>query len=184
MHIAGIDYSLNGPSICVFDTKNKFNFDNCSFYYLTDTKKYATTFRGNIHGESFADYNGDCERYGSISDWVMRICIGCSRVALEGYAYNATGRVFNIAENTGVLKYKLYQASIPVYVIEPTVVKKLATGKGNADKQMMFDSFFEETKLDLHNMITPNKTNVGSPVTDIVDSYYICKQLFHEIIGV
>jgi Holliday junction resolvasome RuvABC endonuclease subunit len=114
----------------------------------------------------------------------MRICIGCSRVALEGYAYNATGRVFNIAENTGVLKYKLYQASIPVYVIEPTVVKKLATGKGNADKQMMFDSFFEETKLDLHNMITPNKTNVGSPVTDIVDSYYICKQLFHEIIGV
>jgi Holliday junction resolvasome RuvABC endonuclease subunit len=114
----------------------------------------------------------------------MRISIGCSRIALEGYAYNATGRVFNIAENTGVLKYKLYQASIPVDIVEPTVVKKLASGKGNADKQMMFDSFFRETKIDLQTMITPNKTHISSPVSDIVDSYYICKQLYHEILGV
>jgi len=184
MNIAAIDYSLNGPAICVFNTKNRFSFSNCSFYFLTDTKKYATSFHGNIHGELFDEYDGDCERYGDISDWVMRICIGCSRVGLEGYAYNATGRVFNIAENTGILKYKLYKASIPVDIIEPTVVKKLATGKGNADKQMMVDAFFAETKMDLHTMITPNKTNVGSPVTDIVDSYYICKQLFHEILGV
>jgi hypothetical protein len=184
MIIAGIDYSLNGPCICVFNTKNKFNFQNCSFYYLTDTKKYATTFHGNIHGETFSAYDGDCERYGSISDWVMRVCLGCSQIALEGYAYNATGRVFNIAENTGILKYKLYQASIPVDIMEPTRIKKLATGKGNADKQTMVNSFFVETGIDLHTMITPNKTNVGSPVTDIVDSYYICKQLFHEIIKI
>ena len=57
-----------------------------------------------------------------------------------------------------------------------------ATGKGNADKQMMVDAFHKETGLDLHTMITPNKTLVGSPVTDIVDSFYICKQLFTEVL--
>lgn len=182
MIIAGIDYSLNGPSICIFNTKSKFSFNSCSFYFLTDTKKYATTFRGNIHGELFETYDGDCERYGSISDWVMRICVGCSNIGLEGYAYNATGRVFNIAENTGILKYKLHQALIPVDIIEPTKVKKLATGKGNADKETMVNSFMTETGIDLHNLITPNKTNVGSPVTDIVDSYYICKALYTDIL--
>ena len=181
MVIAGIDYSMNGPAICIFNTDNRFTFTNCSFYYLTDIKKYATSFYGNIHGELFDDYSGDCERYGSLADWVMRVCVGCANVALEGYAYNATGRVFNIAENTGILKYRLYQASIPVDIIEPTKVKKLATGKGNADKQTMFDYFYRETAIDLHTMITPNKTNVGSPVTDIVDSYYICKELFYDL---
>jgi hypothetical protein len=181
MIIAGIDYSLNGPSICIFDTLKDFKFENCSFYFLTDTKKYATTFRGNIHGELFSDYDQDCERYDSISEWVMDICMGCSMIGLEGYAYNATGRVFNIAENTGILKYKLYQKSIPIEIIEPTKDKKLATGKGNADKQMMVDAFSEETGLDLHKMITPNKTLVGSPVTDIVDSFYICKTLFSAL---
>jgi hypothetical protein len=182
MIISGIDYSLNGPAICVFDTKNKvFDFKHCNFYFLTDTKKYANMFLNNIHGELFKPYDEECERYDSISDWVMRICMGSDYVALEGYAYNATGRIFHIAENTGILKYKLYQASIPVEIIEPTKVKKVATNKGNADKTLMHKFFVEETGLDLQEIMTPNKTNIGSPVTDIVDSFYICKLLYESI---
>jgi len=181
MIISAIDYSLNGPAICVFDTaKKQFNFKNCTFYFLTDTKKYATTFMNNIHGELFQPYDADCERYDSISDWVMRVTIGSDMVALEGYAYNATGRVFHIAENTGILKYKLYQASIPVEIIEPSKVKKLATGKGNSDKSQMYQSFLEETDIELQKIITPNKKDVGNPVSDIIDAYYICKALFNQ----
>lgn len=182
MIIAGIDYSLNGPSICVHNTKNRFSFESCSFYFLTDTKKYATTFLGNIHGDLFSEYEQDCERYNSLADWVMDICLGCNHIGLEGYAYNATGRVFNIAENTGILKFKLWENRIPVEIIEPTKVKKLATGKGNADKESMVNSFYAETGMDLHTIITPNKSLVGSPVTDIVDSYYICKYLVTEVL--
>lgn len=182
MIISGIDYSLNGPAICVFDTeKGDFSFKNCNFYFLTDTKKYATLFLNNIYGELFRPYDEECERYDSISDWVMRVCIGSDMVALEGYAYNATGRIFHIAENTGILKYKLYQASIPVEIVEPTKVKKLSTNKGNADKNLMFQYFQEETGLNLQDIITPNKTLLGSPVTDIIDSYYICKLLHNQI---
>jgi len=102
-------------------------------------------------------------------------------VALEGYAYNATGRVFHIAENTGILKYKLYQASIPVEIIEPSRVKKLATGKGNSDKKMMYESFIKDANIPLHDIISPNKKDIGNPVSDIIDSFYICKSLYLQL---
>lgn len=176
LHIlAGIDYSLCGPCICVFEGGGKFCFDNCCFYFLTDTKKYAKSFMGNIHGELFSEWNQDMERYQSIADWAIDILKDVQHVALEGYAYSATGKVFHIAENTGVLKYKLFQEDIPVTIIPPTEVKKNGCGKGNADKQMMHDAFLKETGIDLKSIITPDKKDVTSPVSDIIDSYYICK---------
>jgi len=96
-------------------------------------------------------------------------------------AYNATGRVFNLAENTGILKYKLYQAGIPVDILEPTKVKKFFTEKGNADKPKMYDTFLKETGVDLQQIITPNKTLLGSPVTDIVDAFAICKLFWNQL---
>ena len=101
-------------------------------------------------------------------------------IALEGYSFGSKGhRLFQIAENTGVLKYKLYQAGIPVEVLPPSQVKKFATKKGNANKEKMYDAFLEETGVDLMKEITPLKKDIGNPVSDIIDSYYICK-LLHE----
>jgi len=183
MIIAGIDYSLNGPAICVFNSDEGFTFNNCSFYYLTDTKNLAKTFLSRIHGKLFETYNHDCERYDTISEWAVEMCQGCEQVAIEGYAYAAKGRVFNIAENTGLLKYKFFQQSVPIDVIAPSVVKKLATGKGNADKTAMHDAFVKETKHNLFNLITPNRKGIGNPISDIVDSYYVCKGLYYDIIS-
>jgi len=180
--IAGIDYSLCGPCICVFEGGAKFSFEDCCFYYLTDTKKYAKKFMGNIHGEMFSEWNEDMERYQSIADWSIEILKGCCNVALEGYAYSATGRVFNIAENTGVLKYKLFQEGIPVTIIPPTEVKKFACGKGNGDKTAMHQAFLKDTGIDLKSLMTPDKRDVGSPVSDVVDSYFICKKIHREIL--
>ena len=55
----------------------------------------------------------------------------------------------------------------------PSVVKKGATGKGNADKDMMYEAFLKETKIDLKKIFDTDK--VGNPVSDIVDSYYVAK---------
>jgi len=181
MIIAGIDYSLNGPAICFFNGNNNFVFEKCEFYFLTGTKKYANTFFQNIHGRIFDDYEEECERYDTISDWVMKIITGCDQIGLEDYAYNAQGRVFHIAENTGILKYKCYEASIPVEVFSPSHVKKLATGKGNADKQQMYHAFVTETGVPLQEIITPNKKDIGNPISDIVDSFYVCKSLYYSL---
>jgi len=181
MIIAGIDYSLNGPAICVMDTSYSFEFQNCNFYFLSDIKKYSKTFLHNIHGENFKEYNEESERYDSISDWVMGIVAGIDQVALEGYAYSAQGRVFNIAENTGILKYKLWQSQIPVEVIPPTRVKKFASGKGNSDKLSMYEAFTKETSIPLMDVISPDKSKISNPVSDIVDAFYICKYLYNKI---
>ena len=57
--------------------------------------------------------------------------------------------------------------------IVPSVVKKYASGKTIADKQLMYDSFVKHTGVDLMKMFDMNKLN--NPVTDIIDSYYIAK---------
>jgi hypothetical protein len=183
MIITGIDYSLRGPAICVHkgELNEPFRFCACKFYFLTDTKKYAKTFLSNIHGSIFEEYNHDCERYDTISSWAADVCHGSDQVALEGYAYGAKGRVFHIAENTGVLKYKLFQVNIPVEVISPSEVKKKATGKGNADKKAMHIAFMQETGYNLQTLITPDKKEPTNPVSDIVDSYYVCKALFEKL---
>jgi Holliday junction resolvasome RuvABC endonuclease subunit len=75
----------------------------------------------------------------------------------------------------GIFKHKLYKAAIPLTVIEPSKAKKIATGKGNADKQAMYDAFVKETKVDL--MSTFDQRTLSNPITDIVDSYFILKSL-------
>jgi len=182
--IASIDYSLTCPAICVFascDDTEEFSFNACSFYFLTEIEKYSKTFRSNIFGQSFIDWETQEQRYESIADWAEEKTLPCDQIALEGYAFNATGRVFNIAENTGVLKYKLWKAGKPLEIVPPTTVKKLATGKGNASKDDMYKAFHLETGLDIKNLITPNRSKVESPVGDIVDSYYICKYLYSSL---
>jgi len=191
MIIAGIDYSLRGPAICIFhgtdsftgEKNNEFTYNNCSFFYLTDTKKYANNFLGNIHGKLMSDVESDPSRYDSISGWALDIVkkYKCEQVALEGYSFGSKGKVFHIAENTGVLKYKFWENRIPVDIIAPTTVKKFATGKGNADKTKMHESFMAETDKNLHQEITPLKKEVSNPVSDIVDSYYICKCFYDRL---
>lgn len=189
MPIAGIDYSMTCPSICVF-TGNRgdpFCFDACVFYFLTDTKKYATKYMENIYGSLHFDYDitkdGEFPRYEDLSDWAMEKLTTnkCTEVGLEGYSFGSKGRVFHIAENTGILKYKLYQKRLPLDIIPPTTVKKEATGTGNADKRIMHDAFTIETGHDLQKFITPMKKEVTSPVSDIVDSFYVCKCLYKRM---
>ena len=152
--VAGIDYSLNGPCICVYQGDGEFTFKQCSFYFLTNTKSLAQVYSYRFYGELFNEFNHECQRYNSISDWAVDKVIGCDFVGLEGYAYGASGRaIFQIAENCGLLKYKLWEAGIAVDVIPPTKVKKDATGKGNADKRKMVDAFELDTGVNLQKLI-------------------------------
>ena len=176
MIVAGIDYSLNGPCICVYQGDGNFDYKQCSFYFLTNVKSLADVYSYRFYGQLFNEFDHEWQRYNSISDWAVDKVLGCDYVGLEGYAYGASGRaIFQIAENCGLLKYKLWEAGIAVDIIPPTKVKKDATGKGNADKRKMVDAFELDTGVNLQKLITPKRTNIGSPVSDIADAFYICK---------
>ena len=175
--IVGIDYSLNSPAICI--AGDNFDFNKCSFHFLTSKKKHIGKFGKNIFGYEIKDYKNPIERFTNISTWALDIIHkhknDTAKVFIEGYSFGSKGQaVFQIAENCGILKYRLQMSPSILYdTIVPSVVKKYASGKGNADKQLMYDSFKDHTKQDLLKMFDMGKLN--NPVTDIIDSYYIAK---------
>ena len=88
--LIGVDYSITCPCLCLYDERREFTFENCFFYYLTNTKKFADKIMPNITGESFHDYHQDVDRFDSISDWAINLCIGASDVAIEGYSFGSS----------------------------------------------------------------------------------------------
>ena len=175
--IVGIDYSLNSPAICI--AGDDFDFNKCSFHFLTSKKKHIGKFGKNIIGYEHKEYNTPIERFTNISSWALDIIHkhkeDTAKVFIEGYSFGSKGQaVFQIAENCGILKYRLQLSPSILYdTVVPSVVKKFASGKGNADKQLMYNSFLNHTGADLLKAFDMGKLN--NPVTDIVDSYYIAK---------
>ena len=172
MRVVGIDYSLSSPCVCVFDGET-FSYDNCRFYYLTNNKKYDID-RGNIQGDLHEDYISNEERYFNIADWVLTKLEECDTVYIEGYSMGSTGLVFNIAENAGLLKHYLWKQDHYYHVVPPTVIKKFATGKGNANKERLQECFIEETGVNVKKMLDMTEKQ-WNPSSDIIDAYYICK---------
>ena len=165
--IVGIDYSLTSPAISVGFKK---------YYFLTNKKKYIGKISEDIIGYEHREWTDPIERFRNISDFAIDIIKPLSnpKVYIEGYSYGSKGQaLFQIAENTGILKYRLQEEKIPYDIVVPSVVKKGATGKVNADKDMMYEFYIKETKIDLKKLFDTMKT--GNPVSDIVDSYYIAK---------
>lgn len=172
MRIVGIDYSLTSPCVCIGNPDN-FSFETCKFYYLTDSKKLDVDV-DNIHGDLHPEYKCDEQRYANITNWVMSLLKENDRIYMEGYSMGSTGRVFNIAENAGLLKHYLWKWNYSYDIIPPTVIKKFATGKGNANKQVLQDCFEEETKYNIKKKLGLTEKQ-WNPSSDIIDSYYICK---------
>ncbi len=168
--IIGIDYSLTSPAVCIL-----FDQTPC-FYYLTGKKKYEGVMSANIVGDMHKEYNTPIQRFTQISDWAMDIINEQINpyVFIEGYSFGSKGQaIFQIAENCGILKYRLEQNNIPYETIVPSVVKKFATGKGNADKEKMYDKYYEDSGVNLMEVL--DQQTLANPVTDIVDSYYIAR---------
>ena len=169
--ITGIDYSLCSP--CVAFTSDGISFEA---HYLTETKKFLGEFKfGNffIKGWEYPEWNSPEERYQGLSEWAIRLAGGSERVLVEDYALGAKGRVFHIGENAGLLKWKLWNLKIPFSVVGPTVLKKWATGKGNADKEKMHEAFKARFNLDLQAKLSGREGKIGNPVSDVVDAVWL-----------
>lgn len=173
-HTLGIDLSLTSPALC-FHIGDEFTVNGCNFFYLTKQKKLAVDLHPT-QGTLIEEYNHDIERYHFISSWIIRKIneFEPEHIFIEDYSFSSTGRVFNIAENCGILKYNLWKNGISYTTIPPTVIKKLATGKGNANKDAMEQSFLQETGFNIRNHLSLSKS-VSNPVSDIIDSYYVNK---------
>ena len=189
----GIDYGMRNPAMVAYHT----TADVLRWYYMSTEKSklksdsnlfsahipVVVTSEEDIAAGSIDD---TFDRYNLISDWFMKTIdvLRPKYVFLEGFSLGSQGKVFSIAENTAILKQKLYEKNYSVSVCPPTVVNKFATGFGNASKQMMKEQFLrphsiankkmliEKRVFDLHKVAHYKE----SPFTDLIDAYYVLKQ--------
>lgn len=180
MKTLGIDLSLTSPACCLFQG-DEFNFNGCKFYFYTANKNLDVSLHP-LYGTLASEYNHDQERYFNITHWIVSILYDNEpeHVFIEDYSFASTGRVFNIAENCGILKHTLWKAGVTYTTIPPTVVKKQATGKGNSNKEAMEKAFLSETGFNIRTHLKLSQS-VSNPVSDIIDSYYVTKAgLYYE----
>jgi len=174
--IAGIDYSLSSPAITLFDNEQYHFF----FFVRSESKKPDLTkipFSFNLHATIFEkQFNSYLDKYKYLSDWSIDILkyYNINSVTIEDYSFGSTGsRLFQIAENTSILKYRMmFELGITINNIAPKMVKKLSTGNGNANKEQMELSFIQKTAFDIRTVLHQT-TKQMNPSSDIIDSYFI-----------
>src|SRR6478736_603492 len=161
--IVGVDYSMSCPTICIL--ADDLTFANSQFYFLSSRKRDLSISWKNIHGiEHDGVYSSEIERFNQIS-------IPLIGVLQELLKQGKKIKVFNIAENTAVFKLKLHYLKIPYVEVAPTQNKKNFSGKGNANKDVMYEAFKAQGHPDIIGFYQKSGTKVGSPVGDIVDAY-------------
>lgn len=176
MIVAGIDYSMSCPAIVVGDINAK--FEDLQFYSFAKKKKQIS-IKSQIHLWQYPLYKSPEERFDLISTIVIDTLkkSGVEYCMMEGYSYGSrNGKVFEIAENTAMIKHKMSKSDIPFEVVPPTVVKKKFCGRGTATKEVMYMYFRDKhCPYEIHHAIgilnIPLK--IGNPVSDMIDAYAI-----------
>lgn len=176
----GVDFSISCPCVCKLAPNQK--FADSKFKFLSSRKRDVSAANSNIQCELHKSYKTEQERYDHISNTMIqfieteqKFLSDAVTVIIEDYALGAKGRVFNIAECTGLFKHKVHRNGWHMITIPPTVIKKFATGKGNADKEKMYRAFLSRDNNPELVKFYYDKTDVkiASPVSDIVDAYFV-----------
>jgi Holliday junction resolvasome RuvABC endonuclease subunit len=173
MIVIGIDYSIVSPAICSVDTKT-----NEHKFFAFKQRKRDESFYKNFILLDYPKWKSDEERYSKLAttllDAVIKHAGEPSRAFFEAYSYGGNGAVFNLAEATGCMKQLLYSKGIRINVFPPSVVKKHATGKGNAKKREMmtaFKLFYDPYKwLDV---LDKGDEKIIAPLSDVVDAFSV-----------
>lgn len=175
MIFAGIDYSITSPAIAIcksYDSKIKMRAWNGHKHL------HAARDVFDIQVLPYPQYETEIERLTALADAMALELLWneVQYVFIEGYSFGASGKVFNIAEGCGILKHLLYREGILTTSHSPGTIKKFATGTGSAKKEQMMEQFEQDTQLDLFDLLGKKRglKTIPSPLTDLVDAYYIC----------
>jgi hypothetical protein len=189
MIIAGLDVSLTSPGIVKArlddTTLDIIELDWCGFTtVIKDKKKCPSLFL-------YKKFNNYFERSIWMLDHILSFMFNwggiykvADYVAIEDYAFSSTGKSFHIGGFTEMVKMEIYKKEISMRLYDITLIKKLATWRGNADKLAMYDEFMNiplEHRIDISKLPPVTKPHGKSPTSDIIDAYYIMSLLHTEL---
>lgn len=96
-----------------------------------------------ISTTTFQDGHKGPQRLARLRDGILAYCAGATLVAVEGYSMGTArqaSHAHGLGELGGVVRVALFEAGIAYVDVPPACVKKLATGKGNANKNEVFSA--------------------------------------------
>lgn len=175
MIIAGVDFSKNSPGVVSFILDDNLNIEDVDYLGFTTVKKTAALDKNLVYYHKDA-FNNDIAKAIFLRDVIKGYILDnyiIDYVAFEGYAFNAKGKVFDIAESTMCTKLFFYENEVSIRIYDPNSIKKFATGKGNAKKEQM-DKVFDKDTFD---HLPAGK----SPRVDLVDAYFVAELLRMEL---
>lgn len=93
------------------------------------------------------------ERYSQILESILAITEKhkIDLIVLEGYAFAAQGRIADLAELGGIIRYTLQHFGFKTIDVPPKTLKKWTSGNGNSDKQAMMKAVKERWQVDFDN---------------------------------
>ena len=204
MRIVGIDISLNHVGIVSLDSETGQVFD---WFYVTDKKKHYTD-KDHCSWLHFSKtIKADKDTYNAYRAEFMMMAIHRflqyqniksteTYVALENYAYGSVSRsVYQIGELGGVIRHLIFCSYRKMRYYDPTSVKKFATSNGHAFKKDMVQaaldngfSILDDEKLWVNTTKIVKRLGVkekvpelGGPVTDLADAYFLARMLETEL---
>lgn len=189
----GVDYSITSPCVCVIDVNARTHIYCLSEHVQSDVESRDEDISLFIEANTFKkDGRGtDLERFsfaaGKIVSFIQDVG-GWDFAAIEDYSMGSKGKVFNIAEATGIFKMKALETlGLHFTPLAPAHIKKFFHGKGNADKKMMWEACKRDhpdfaaflstglfhTKSSRKKMIDELLLPGESPLADVVDAFVI-----------
>ena len=131
----GIDPSLRRTGIACFN-------------WCTGYKWVAIKPPSKLRGAARLHYIAEELKYYISEEWTRD---PIELTAIEGYSYQSVGRLAQLGELGGVIRYLLYQKRVPVQIVAPSQLKKYITGKGvwsrAEGKQTVISAVNKELKL-------------------------------------
>jgi len=203
MTIIGIDFSLNSPSICI-NADNRLTFVS---FFNNDGKDYLSgkSKKFDLHRELYNNnlvtmipYTRCIDKFSYVSEQKskMQDAINLAKlivdylsnykddvkIGIEGFSYQSSGQAFIdlIIYNSFLRKELVDKFGYDnIFIISPTEGKKNFSGKGNANKEVMINSFLsnyvnseliEQSKL--YQFYKDKKIDFKNikPLDDLVDS--------------
>lgn len=194
--LVGIDYSITSPAMSMYigDLKNDmFVMENLDFFAFVDKKKIKKE-NEYVKINDF-QWNNYIDRWNNIAYvflgkihetlFINNISRENVFIVIEGYSYSRGrhGMVFNIAENTVILKFHLYQNELKFKIYQPTSIKKFIIGneeyKKGEKKIKIYDKICDKLNINLSEYLGIKESSL---LYDFSDSLSILFMLYCEML--
>jgi Holliday junction resolvasome RuvABC endonuclease subunit len=152
--VLGIDFSLNGTGLSIFEDGD-----------IIFKRVFVKSLNKNRRSDSTYIKSPEFKTPEQKLDWVchtiLSYCTDLDLICMEGHI----GKYYSWMDGYGILKYLFRCRCLPCIMISPSQLKKFATGHGNADKEQMSVALKQQYNLDLDY--------IGSSANNIVDATWL-----------